>query len=146
MLLCFIVILAHSLSPFSEKNCMLLCFTMIWEHLLVLLFIKSRRRPKAVQGAPRDPTGTPQVPHRYPRTAKRIAKEGQWEPKGVWKGAKGTPASHKGSHKCSGTAKWSPRASQREQKGVQGGCKASTWHPKDTQGKPAGHYIFENSQ
>ena len=35
-------------------------------------------------------------------TAKMIAKESQWRPKGVRKRARGTQAVHKGSHKCSG--------------------------------------------
>ena len=44
---------------------------------IFLLNLEDGRRQSKV------PKGTPQVPHRYPRMARRIAKEGQWEPKGV---------------------------------------------------------------
>ena len=60
-------------------NNMLLCFTMILVHLLVLFFIKSKRWPKAAQGAQSDPTGTPQVP----QDGQEDRKEGEWDPKSV---------------------------------------------------------------
>ena len=136
------------LFQFSVKGYMLLCLQRFWHNNFSYFLWKAicccvlqwffyicsshflwnledgRRQSKVAKGTP--------------RTAKGIANESQWEPKGVRKEAKGTPDAHKGSHKCSETAKWSPRASQREPKGVQGCSEATPWHPKDTQGKPAG--------
>ena len=112
-------------------------FTMNLTHLLVLFSIESRTRPKAVQGAQRDPTGTPGRPKGLQRTANgspkslesqrhpsrpqgvpQVPRDGQVEPKGIPKGAEGSPMSFQKKPKA----------------------------PKDTRGKPAGHYIFANSR
>ena len=115
MLLCFTMILVQSFFTFPVKNYTLRCFTMVFVHLLVLFFTKSRRRPKAVQGAQRDPTGTPQVPQdgqkdrkggpmgaqrrlkgsqrhpSRPQGVPQVFRDGEVEPKGIPKGAKGSP-------------------------------------------------------
>lgn len=134
MLLCFTMFLAQSFFLFSVKSFMLPCFTMILAqslfhfsvknlHIAVfyndfgssyfLLNLEDGRRWSNV------PKGTRQVPHRYPRMAKRIAKgrpmgaqrhlkgthrhtirpqgvpqvlrDGEVEPKVIPKGAKGSP-------------------------------------------------------
>ncbi len=82
------------------KNYMLMVFAMDFAYLGVQFSTKSRRRPKAVQGAPKGS-------HRYSRTAKGTPKDSQWEPKGTQKGGKGSPKETKGTPKT-------PKRSQRD--------------------------------
>ena len=119
------MILAQSLFRFPVKSYILRCCTMILQHLLDLFSIKSRRRPKAFQGAQRDPPGTSGRRKRSQRTANGSPKASEREPKAP---KPPTRCSTSAPGRRSG-AQGHPKGSQRESKVV----------PKEAQGTPKTH-------
>ena len=104
-------------------------FTMNLAHLLVLFSIKSRRRPKAVQGAQRDPTGTPGRPKGSQRTANGSPKAPEREPKA----RKPPTRSHKSDPGRRSGAQGHPKGSQRESKVVPKESQVTPKTPKGSQ-------------
>ena len=69
--------------------------------------IKSRRRPKGAQGAPKGSHKCPKTPQGWPKGSQRTAKGAQGHPKGSQKDPKVGPREAKGSPKT-------PKGSQRD--------------------------------
>ena len=111
-------------------------------HLLFLFSFESARRPKAVQGGQRHPTGTQDAQkdrkgrpmgaqrrlkgsQRHPSRSQgvqQVSRDGQVEPKGTPKGAKGNPKSAQGSPKATeGGQRTSRREGVRADGGREGG-------------------------
>ena len=131
---------------FSVKCYMLLCFTMIFVHLLVPFFLKSRRRPKAVQGSQRDPQDgqrdrkrgpmgaqrRPKGSQRHPRRPQgvpQVLRNGEVEPKGIPKEAKGSPRMFR-------SKPMAPKRHPREASGALYICKLPI-------NRPSGRYVIE---